>query len=167
MITMIILYSSLYISKTILSYWCFNFEWNSYFLHLYSPLLMVDGFHIIFVCGWFLNLTICLPLSVSSSICDILVSNNGLFFVAWASLVAQRLKHLPAMRETLVRSLDREDPLGKEMTTRSSILAWRISWMEEPGRLQSTGSQRVGHDWVTSLSLLLREIPLAFTAKLV
>ena len=62
MITMIILYSSLYISKTILSYWCFNFEWNSYFLHLYSPLLMVDGFHIIFVCGWFSTFSIYLPL---------------------------------------------------------------------------------------------------------
>ena len=50
-----------------------------------------------------------------------------------------------------VRSLDQEDPLEKEMATRSSILAWRIQWMEEPGRLQFTGSQRVGHDWATSL----------------
>ena len=60
--------------------------------------------------------------------------------------VAQRLKHLPPMRETWVRSLGREDPLEKEMPTHSSILAWRIPWTEEPGRLQSTGSQRVGHD---------------------
>ena len=60
--------------------------------------------------------------------------------------MAERLKHLPAMWETRVRSLDREDPLEKEMATHSSILAWRIPWMEEPGRLQSTGSQRVGHD---------------------
>ena len=66
--------------------------------------------------------------------------------VSWASLVAQRLKHLPAMRETWVRSLGREDPLEKEMATHSSILAWRIPWREEPGRLQSTGSQTVGHD---------------------
>ena len=65
--------------------------------------------------------------------------------------VAQRLKRLPPMRETWVRSLGREDPLKKEMVTYSSILAWRIPWMEKPGRLQSTGSQRVGHDWVTSL----------------
>ena len=64
----------------------------------------------------------------------------------WASLLDQRLKRLPAMQETRVQSLDREDPLEKEMTTRSSILAWRIPWMEKPGRLQSTGSQRVGHD---------------------
>ena len=60
--------------------------------------------------------------------------------------MAQRLKHLPAMREIRVRSLDREDPLVKEMATHSSILAWRIAWTEEPGGLQSTGSQRVGHD---------------------
>ena len=59
---------------------------------------------------------------------------------------AQRLKHLPAMRETWVRSLGWEDPLEKEMETHSSILAWRIPWMEEPGGLQSTGLQRVGHD---------------------
>ena len=52
-----------------------------------------------------------------------------------------------------VWSLGQEDPLEKEMATHSSIFAWRIPWMEEPGRLQSTGSQRVGHDWATSLSL--------------
>ena len=63
-----------------------------------------------------------------------------------ASLVAQRLKHLPAMQETWVQSLGREDPLEKEMATHSSTLAWRIPWREEPGRLQSMGSQRVGHD---------------------
>ena len=63
-----------------------------------------------------------------------------------ASLVAQRLKRLPAMQETRVQSLGQEDPLEKEMATHSSILAWRIPWTEEPGRLQSTGSHRVGHD---------------------
>ena len=62
------------------------------------------------------------------------------------SLVAQRLKRLPPMSETRVRSLGRKDPLEKEMATHSSILAWRIPWTEEPGRLQSTGSQRVEHD---------------------
>ena len=61
-------------------------------------------------------------------------------------MVAQRLKHLPAMWETQVRSLGREDPLEKEMATHSSILAWRIPWMEELGGLQSTGLQRVGHN---------------------
>ena len=65
---------------------------------------------------------------------------------SWASLVAQRLKRLPSMRETRIRSLGREDPLEKEMATHSSTLAWRIPWKEEPGRLQSMGSQRVGHD---------------------
>ena len=60
--------------------------------------------------------------------------------------MAQRLKRLPAMRETWVWSLGREDPLEKEMATHSSTLAWRIPWTEELGGLQSTGSQRVGHD---------------------
>ena len=63
-----------------------------------------------------------------------------------ASLVAQRLKRLPPMRETQVRSLGREDALEKEMVIHSSILAWRIPWTEKPGRLQSVGLQRVGHD---------------------
>ena len=67
--------------------------------------------------------------------------------------VAQRVKWLPAMQETWVRSLGQEDPLEKEMATHSSTLAWKIPWREKPGRLQSMGSQRVGHDWVTSLSL--------------
>ena len=60
--------------------------------------------------------------------------------------MAQRSKRLPAMRETWVGSLGREDPLEKGMATHSSILAWRIPWTEEPGGLQSTGLQRVGHD---------------------
>ena len=63
------------------------------------------------------------------------------------------LKRLPPTRETGVRSLGWEDPLEKEMATHSSILAWRISWMEEPGRLQSKGSQRVRLHWATSLHL--------------
>ena len=67
-------------------------------------------------------------------------------FSIGASLVAQRLKHLHARRETWVQSLGWEDPLEKEMATHSSILAWRILQTEEPGRLQSMGSQRVGHD---------------------
>ena len=71
------------------------------------------------------------------------------------SPVAQRLKHLPAMQETWVWSLAWENPLEKEMATHSSILSWRIPRMEEPGGLQSTGSQRVWHDWATSLSLSL------------
>ena len=63
-----------------------------------------------------------------------------------ASLVAQRLKRLPGIWETQVQSLGREDPLEKEMATHSSTLAWKIPWREEPGRLQSMGSWRVGHD---------------------
>ena len=67
--------------------------------------------------------------------------------------MAQRLKRLPAMQETWVRSLGREDALEKEVAPHSSTLAWRIPWTEESGRLQSMESQRVGHDWATSLSL--------------
>ena len=63
-----------------------------------------------------------------------------------ASQVAQMIKCLPAMQETWVRSPGREDPLDKEMATHSSTLAWKIPWMEEPGRLQSMGSQTVGHN---------------------
>ena len=60
--------------------------------------------------------------------------------------MTQLVKNLPAMRETRDRSLSREDPLEKGMATHSSFLAWRIPWTEEPGGLQSMGSQRVGHD---------------------
>ena len=60
--------------------------------------------------------------------------------------MAQVVQRLPAMRETRVRSLGQEDPLEKEMTIHSSPLAWKIPWMEEPGGLQSMGSQRVRHD---------------------
>ena len=63
-----------------------------------------------------------------------------------ASLVAQMVKRLPAMWETWVQSPGWEDPLEKEMATHSSTLAWKIPWMEEPGRLQSMGSQRVRHN---------------------
>ena len=56
--------------------------------------------------------------------------------LSWASLVAQMVKNLPAVQETQVRSLDQEDPLEKEMATHSNVLAWRIPWTEEPGRLQ-------------------------------
>ena len=72
-----------------------------------------------------------------------------------ASLVAQSVKNLPAVQETGVRSLGQEDSLEKEMATHSRILARIIPWTEEPGRLQSMGSQRVGHDWVTFTSLSL------------
>ena len=77
-----------------------------------------------------------------------------MYFAYEASLVAQTVKNPPEMRETQVRSLGWEDPLEKEMTTHSSILAWRIPWTEEPGGLQSTGSQRVGRDGVTKHTAL-------------
>ena len=62
------------------------------------------------------------------------------------SLVAQTVKNLPAMQETRLQSLSREDPLKKGMATQSSIFAWKIPWTEEPGSLQSMGLQRFRHD---------------------
>ena len=67
-----------------------------------------------------------------------------------SSLVAQMVKHLPAIWETRVWSLGWEDPLEKEMAIHSSALVWKIPWTEEPGGLQSMGLQVVGHDWATS-----------------
>ena len=64
----------------------------------------------------------------------------------WTSLVAHTVKRLSTMRETWVRSLGWEDPLEKEMAIHSRTIAWKTPWTEEPGRLQSMGSQRVGHD---------------------
>ena len=66
----------------------------------------------------------------------------------------KKKKNLPAVQETQIQSLGWEDPLEKEMATHSSILAWKISWTEEPGGLQSMGSQRVGHNWATNTYLL-------------
>ena len=65
---------------------------------------------------------------------------------SYTSPVAQTVKNLPTRQETPVRSLGQEDPLGKKMATHSSILAWKIPWMEDPGRLQTMGLQRVRHD---------------------
>ena len=82
---------------------------------------------------------------------------SNLFILATTNprtfLVAQRAKNLPAIQETRVWSLGQKDSLEKGMVTHFGILAWRIPWTDEPGRLQSMRSQRVGHDWATSLSL--------------
>ena len=72
---------------------------------------------------------------------------------AGASSVAQMVKNVPAMEETQVWSLGQEDPLEKGMAIHSSVLAWRIPWIEEPGGLQFRGSQRVRHSWTTNISL--------------
>ena len=71
--------------------------------------------------------------------------------------MAQQAKNLPAMQETQVWSLGREDPLEEEMATHSSLPGWRIPWREDPGRLQSVGSQRVRHDWATKHMIHLKE----------
>ena len=72
---------------------------------------------------------------------------------SWASLVVQMIKNLPAVWETRVRSLGQEDALEEGMATHSHILTWKIPRTEEPGGLQSIGSQRVRHDWTTNSSL--------------
>ena len=77
---------------------------------------------------------------------NLLIAKFTHIYFLRASLVAQRLKRLPPMQETRVRSLGREDPLEKKMAIHCSILAWRIPWSEKPSRLQSTGSQIVRHD---------------------
>ena len=81
------------------------------------------------------------------------LSFHIVFGFFWASMVAQMGKNLPAMQETQVQSLGQEDPLEKGIATYPSILAQKIIWREEPSGLQSMGSQRVRHDWIT-LSLL-------------
>ena len=74
------------------------------------------------------------------------ISEKDMVLISWASLVVQMIKNLPAVRETWVPSLGQEDPMEKGIATYSSILAWRIPWTEEPGELQSMGSQRVRHN---------------------
>ena len=76
---------------------------------------------------------------------DNLQTNQIIFFGKDSTLVAQKIQNLPARQETQVRSMGQEDPLEKGMATHSSILTWRIPWTKEPGRVQSTGLQRVGH----------------------
>ena len=90
---------------------------------------------------------LCVSGSVASvTINPYVVLTGGIICILGLPLVVQRVKRLPAMQETRVPSLGWEDPLEKEMATHSTVLAWRIPRMEEPGRLQPTGSQRVGHD---------------------
>ena len=71
-------------------------------------------------------------------------------FLEWTSLVTQMVKNPPVMQETRIWSLGWKDPLEKRLATHSSIFVWRIPWTEEPGGLQSMGSQKVGHNWATN-----------------
>ena len=103
------------------------------------------------------HLILCHPLLLPSVFPSITFQLKFTFdsIIYFSRLLAQMVKSLPTMWETWVWSLSQEDPLEKEMATHSNILAWEIPWMEEPGGLQCLGSQRVGHDWETSLSLSL------------
>ena len=91
-------------------------------------------------------------------------SNPGQLFILsipeMASLVTEMVKNLPAMQETWVQSLGQEVPLEKGMATHSSNLAWGMLWIEEPGGLQSMGSQKVRHNWATNnFSFILKMVP--------
>ena len=99
-------------------------------------------------------------------VCMVLGSHL-LWFIHWfrASLVAQMVKNSPAVQETQVPSLGQEDPLEKRMANYSSILAWRIPWAKEPGRLQSMESQRVGQDWVLILPLFFHPLTQIWNSK--
>ena len=133
-----------------------NLDWSStsyvviYMIRCYSvksshPLLVPQSPK---VCSLYLCLFCCLTYRVI-----ITIFLNSIH-MCWTSLVAQTVKCLSTMRETQVRSLGWEDPLEKEMAIHSSTIAWKIPWTEEPSNLQSMGSQRVGHDWATSLTHL-------------
>ena len=86
------------------------------------------------------------------------ISLRLIYILLGASLVPQKVKHPPAMRDTWVQFLGQDDPLEKEMTIHSSTLAWKIPWMEELDRLKSMGWQRVGHDWAISLSFTFNHV---------
>ena len=88
--------------------------------------------------------------SVSLSLLSLSYFSHSLFFTFFLSVVSQMVENPPAVQETWVQSLGREDTAKKGMAAHSIILAWRIPWTEEPGGLQSVGLQRVGHDWVAN-----------------
>ena len=77
--------------------------------------------------------------------------------------MAQMVNSLPAMQETQVRSLGRESPMEEKMATHSRSFAWKIPWIEEPGGLQSMGSQRIGHDWMTSTFSGVKQSEISYT----
>ena len=104
--------------------------------------------YILYICG-----CVCMCIYMSYHIFfNSSIDGDLTIWSKWTSLVAQMVKRLPTMWDTWVQTLGWEDLLEKEMAPHSSILAWKIPWTEEPGSLQSMGSQRVRHDWATSLS---------------
>ena len=123
----------------------FHFKISFLFLNMLKEFLFLD-----------VSIYTCITMKLVENLFFIIYA-MGIILYYWflASLVVQMEKRLPAMWETRFQSLGWEDPLEKAMDTHSSTLAWKIPWTEEPGRLQSTGLQRVGHNWVTSLSFTL------------
>ena len=117
----------------------------------YCPKGTTNGFSFRTAWGTFLDIYA----SLLSLLLRDQIGTSVFSILQWASLVAQSVKNLLAVQEIQVWSLGWEELLEKEMATHSSILAWKIPLMEEPGRLQSMGLQRVGYDWATLLSLPL------------
>ena len=115
-----------------------------------SVLIKCSGNSLVFLTSYVLTFSAsflsCLLLTQPCLFVGLPFQPHFFFIYTWASLVAQTLKHLLTMRETQVRSLGWEDPLEKKMAAHSSTLTWKTPGMEEPGRVQSMGSQRVGHD---------------------
>ena len=142
--------------------WSFDHYVVSFFVSFHSLCLKVYFIWYEYCYSCFLLVSICMeylfPALHFQSVCPL--------FWGGSSLVAQRVKHLSTIQEIQLQSLGWEDPLEKEMAIHSRTVAWKIPWTEEPGRLQSMGSQRVGHDWATSLSFFLsffiRHIPISY-----
>ena len=149
-------------SINIHSYTFFVYGINSFSKHHYINLLLLITVKYLKVPGLIHLIAACLYLLTNISpfhSFSLGPSNHQFAFhfykldIIWVHVLAQTVKRLTAMRKTGVWFLGWEDPLEKEMAIHSSTLAWKIPWTEEPDRLQSMGSQRVGHDWATSLSL--------------
>ena len=126
----------------------FNIIW----IPLFSSCSITKLMHLTYLISFAFSIILFLKLSFLTWLILVLLwYSYATSFYPSISPVAQAVKRLPAMQETWVQSLGQEDPLEKDMATHSSILAWRIPWTEEPARLQSMRSQKIRHDWMTSL----------------
>ena len=125
------------------AWWCIS-NWRSTYIYTYTHIHIYK-----YICPCLFKLST--PTKLSNDKRTLFCGSSKCFFCG-TSLVAQMVKRLSTMQETRVWALGWEDPLEKEMAIHSSTIAWKIPWTEEPGRLESMGSQRVRHDWETSLS---------------
>ena len=136
------------------AWWCIS-NWRSTYIHTYTHIHIYK-----YICPCLFKLST--PTKLSNDKRTLFCGSSKCFFCG-TSLVAQMVKRLSTMQETWVWALGWEDPLEKEMAIHSSTIAWKIPWTEEPGRLQFMGSQRVRHDWATSLSKCLGKTLIPFS----